>query len=439
MPCGTSKGWNSPVPRTIRTTGDRGLDRELDLLWEQIKQITVVEAPQSTVVTPPFEIGLYVRTIAEQPNSGVSGDVTFTDSGGTEITQNDQNFDFYSVPLCDDPPEDIAGGVVASVPTITAEFTDTFTNTTAADITWDPRSVHSADTAQTYSSNNTSSTLLIAVDDVLKQSVLPNGLKATPIYSPSAQTYAISMQMRLRVDGAGINWVLGFPFLNVKYDSGTDWLQENAVIWNGSGWDDVPFYRAGYYVTSGPTKRWVIIKVTWVWDDTSEPDPIDWIGHNVDTVLVSSTTTLTIDQWYTLIWMNSAAEKALWVDGVKVCTTSDNDAPGSDSTKRYMAFGQQAIYSTTGNYTWEMDNLSGGPYTLSAADAGDSTYASRCDHVHEGVHSVARRTASGTAGTAFTGDVVLQEDGGIDLGEDVANNRIKIASGYRRRLMLMGA
>ena len=395
------------MPQTIRTTGDRGLDRELDALRDALRRVSSVPSPASpgTIEQSPF--GPYVRSIAEQPNSGASGDITFTDSGGTEITQADQNFDFSSPPLCDDPPED-----VAKITTLSVVASDTFTEANGTYVC----------SFCTHSALDVGGTWFEIREGTLynKSIIWSNKLR------PGALEFSALSKLLVAITTlTGNEYTIRAKFATYTgTPQGTiGFAARSPAI---SPW--TPRYEVRYtFDNSMSAGEWKIYTVT---------------GSEVFLEVTdggSTTFYLTPDTEYTCEFRVTNARKSLYIGATEVCWTDDNTITGAGSSEWYPgihlsgAFGgsaDQATWPSVDDFEIEIG--------VDSDPQGDSTYISRCDHVHEGAHSIARRTASGTAGTALTGDVVLQEDGGIVLNETVASSRVNIAEGFWRDLLTMG-
>lgn len=393
------------MPRTIRTSGDYAVDRELDALWHALDAIKRLEVETAQDGDDAVRVS-GVQSIAELGLPGVDGHVTLSEGDAIIIQQSDRDFAF-SVDLCDDTPQDVVGASAVVVP----EFVDTFTDTDGTRL---HTGGHVSDTGHTW-------------------------IYARTSIGPSPGPYAIVSSGRTQHDGGTGGFTTGAiiadplisatPSAHCQLDfdfvpSSGLWITNVAMLCTYVT-DYTYWNNEGVYIIAGP-----------------------WYGGEMDewgiTCIVPGTVVdgdgyvypfgpLSDALHHTTIY--HAPEGANYrvrvtIDSVQLLDFAYEPDSGLGARNRIgIQIGATAPTSTY------VDNIVIGQIVAGGASPGVASVPSRCDHTHLGVRSLNIHTASG-AGSELYGDIQLSENGGLEIGQTLDENMILLSNGWRRSFLI---
>lgn len=394
------------MPRTIRTSGDYAIDRELDALWRAVEAIKRADVSTSTESTDvPQVIG--VRTVAEFGSPGVDGHITLSEGDAILIDQADRDFK-VSVDLCDDTPHDIVGKSGIVVPELVETFTD-------EDGTILHVGGHLADTGQQWQ-------------------------YARSLWGPAPGPYVITSGGRSQHQG--FVWpsttaaILGDPLVSAvpsmpcqmdfDFMSLSGKLDTNVAMLCTHEGGSYPYWN-----TEG-----VYIELGWGYGDDMDEWGIQCLvpGTDVDGDSYKFPYgPLTDTLHHATIY--HAPEGANYrvkvsIDGDQLLDFAYQPYSGLGARNR-IAIEIRAQAPTT-SY---VDNIVVGQVVDGGASAGTALVPSRCDHTHLGVRSL-RSQSSGGLGSQLFGNVLISENGGLDVGQNLDSNKITLAAGWRRSFLI---
>lgn len=377
------------MPRTILSTGNVLLDRELDDLRAEVERLRSQVSGQVLQPEPPAVSAVGVEAIGIDGAQGLQGVVTLGEGQGIDLSQSGQRIEVAAA-VCDVSASDV--GYSSATKTY-----DDF-----AEVVSDLAS-HTMDTGETYSRQ-------VQYGNTAKE-IAVDAVGARAVWNGHSDSYAVSRNFgntftqRIIIEPGslppayGKAW--GGPSLVAR--QGATGYQEYTAQWYegtslGSYWN--------VRLTKMVSGIWTVIRVVYAYRIPQAGDEFMFeVAPGVQRIYINGILVL-----YETDTSLSPTHAAFYLGGISL------GSPYYPTHATYYEI--EPRLRRTGGY------------------AGTSSEMSRCDHVHDGVYSVRFGYEHGSSSASVSGNVQVDIDGGLDATINASHGYVGIRNAWRRSFLI---
>lgn len=375
------------MPRTIRTSGDYAVDRELDALWHALDAIKRLEVETAAVTAAVSAVG--VEAIGIDGAQGLQGVVTLGEGQGIDLSQSGQRIEVAAA-VCDVSASDV--GYSSATKTY-----DDF-----AEVVSDLAS-HTMDTGETYSRQRQYGDFADRVIRVDATGAYSAGAPYSDYYTVS-RDFGNTFTQRIVIEPGSLPSTSGNTWGSVALVArqGATGYQEYTATWT-------PYGSLG--------TQWQVILSKFV-------SGILTYMMNVRGYRVPQAG----DQFMLEV---APGVQRVYVNGTLAAYSSDTAISPTHAAFYLSGIDFGSPYYPTHATYYEIEPR----LRRTGGYAGTSSEMSRCDHVHDGVYAVRFGYEHGTSITT-SGDVHLDIDGGLDATMSETHGYVALRNAWRRSFLI---